>query len=258
MTESDEFERRLFEECRGTEEILHIKEVSDVIRSLKPSLVLDAGCGEGWISFVVQREGYSVVACDLSESQLMRAKDLLKKSKANLPLVLSSLTHLPFREECYDSIICLHVIEHIPNMKLALKECYRVLKRGGRLCLATPGLLHGVIYDKMLLKLPFSKFILRKLGLPLDTSFGQPHVHLFSHNSFNSMLENSGFEVTRFYNLAFLGSYMTTIKHLFKILFGTRLTRLMDVVIYVDVRRACGMPLALGTSWMLICTRSQS
>ena len=250
---SDEFERQLFEEYYGIKEVLQIKNVSDVIRSLKPSLVLDAGCGEGWISYVVQREGYKVIACDLSKSELVKARDLFKKGKENIPLILSSLTNLPFKQGCYDSVICLFVIEHIPDMKLALDECRRVLKRGGQLCMSVPGLLHGIIYDKILLKLPFSKFILKKLGLWSDEP-GHFHVHHLSRN-FSSILENQGFEVTKFYNLAFLGSYMTTVKHLLKFLFNTRFTWTIEAAVYADMRRACRMPLTLGTEWMLICTR---
>ena len=254
---SDEFERQLFEEYCGIEEVLQIKKASDVIRSLKPSLVLDAGCGEGWISLVVQREGYKVIACDLSKVQLLKARDLFKKSEENIPLILLSLTHLPFKQGCYDSVICLDVIEHVPDMKLALDECHRVLKRGGQLCMSVPGLLHGIIYDKILLKLPFSKFILKKLGMSSADEPGHFHVHQLSRN-FSSILENQGFKVTKFYNLAFLGSYITTVKHLLNFLFNTRFTWIIEATVYADMRRAYRMPLTLGMSWMLICTHPHS
>ena len=250
---SDEFERQLFEDYCGIEEVLQIRKVSDVIRFLKPSLVLDAGCGEGWISYVVQREGYRVIACDLSKGQLLKARDLFKKGEENIPLILSSVTHLPFKQECYDSVICLDVIEHIPDMKLALDECHRVLKRGGQLCISVPGLLHGIIYDKILLKLPFSKFILKKLGLSSD-ELGHFHVHQLSSN-FGPILENQGFKVTKFYNLAFLGSYITTVKHLLNFLFNARFAWIIDAAVYADMRKAYRAPLTLGTSWMLICAR---
>lgn len=250
---SDEFERQLFEDYCGIEEVLQIRKVRDVIRSLKPSLVLDAGCGEGWTSYVVQRGGYKVIACDLSKDQLSKARDLFKKGEENIPLILSSVTHLPFKQECYDSVICLDVIEHIPDMKLALDECHRVLKRGGQLCISVPGLLHGIIYDKILLKLPFSKIILKKLGLSSD-ELGHFHVHQLSSN-FSSILENQGFKVTKFYNLAFLGSYITTVKHLLNFLFNARFIWIIEAAVYADMRKAYRVPLTLGTSWMLICAR---
>jgi SAM-dependent methyltransferase len=248
----DEFERQLTKEDYGTEEILQIKKTKDVIGFLKPSLVLDAGCGEGWISLTVQRGGFEVIACDLSKSQLLRAKDLFKKSKEDIPLILSSLTHLPFKQGYYDSVMCLDVIEHVPNMRLALNECHRVLKKGGRLCISVPGLLHGIIYDGLLLKLPLSKFVLREIGLASHEP-GHFHVHQLSRN-FGSLVENSGFVVIAFYNLAFLGSYITTIKHLLELV-DRRFKHFIEAAVYADIRRAHHMPLILGTNWMLISTR---
>lgn len=247
------FERQLFEDYSGIKEILQIKKVSEVIGSLKPFLVLDAGCGDGWTSSLIHSEGYQVIACDLSKNQLLKARDLFKKCGENIPLILSSLTHLPFKEGCYDSLVCLDVIEHIPNMKLVLSECHRVLKREGQLCMSVPGQLHGIIYDKMLLKFPFSKFALEKLGLS-SVEPGHFHVHQLS-SSLSSTLKNSGFEVTKFYNLAFLGSYITTVKHLLGFSVGRGFTRAIEAIVYSDVRRAYRMPLMLGTNWMLICIR---
>ena len=45
---------------------------------------------------------------------------------------------LPFEEGYYDLILCNHVLEHIPDHKQAMKELYRVLKKGGTLIAQVP------------------------------------------------------------------------------------------------------------------------
>ncbi len=46
--------------------------------------------------------------------------------------------NLPFRDNLFDTIICIDVIEHVPNPQQMIKELVRVLKPGGILILSTP------------------------------------------------------------------------------------------------------------------------
>jgi methyltransferase type 11 len=41
------------------------------------------------------------------------------------------LCALPFEDECFDVIFCNHVLEHIQDDTQAMKELYRVMKKGG-------------------------------------------------------------------------------------------------------------------------------
>lgn len=45
--------------------------------------------------------------------------------------VKADICDLPFEENTFDLIFCNHVLEHIPNDKLAMQELFRVLKDGG-------------------------------------------------------------------------------------------------------------------------------
>jgi len=51
----------------------------------------------------------------------------------NSPLadVKADICNLPFENESFNVILCNHVLEHIPNDKKAMKELYRVMKKGG-------------------------------------------------------------------------------------------------------------------------------
>lgn len=48
------------------------------------------------------------------------------------------LTGLTFADESFDLIVCLDVLEHVPDYRRALGECHRVLRPGGRLLLTVP------------------------------------------------------------------------------------------------------------------------
>jgi len=48
------------------------------------------------------------------------------------------IMQIPLPDESYDYIICNHVLEHVPNDITAMKELFRVLKKGGTAILQVP------------------------------------------------------------------------------------------------------------------------
>ena len=52
--------------------------------------------------------------------------------------IKADICSLPFKNEQYDLIFCNHVLEHIPDDHKAIKELYRVLKKGGTLIAQVP------------------------------------------------------------------------------------------------------------------------
>ena len=55
-----------------------------------------------------------------------------------LAQVKADICSLPFDDNTYDLILCNHVLEHIPDDQKAIKELYRVLKKGGTLIAQVP------------------------------------------------------------------------------------------------------------------------
>lgn len=56
----------------------------------------------------------------------------------NLNIRNEDATALTFAEESLDAVLSYDVFEHIPNFNKAFEECFRVLKKGGRLLLSVP------------------------------------------------------------------------------------------------------------------------
>jgi SAM-dependent methyltransferase len=48
------------------------------------------------------------------------------------------VTRIEFPDSQFDLVICNHVLEHVPNDRLAMREIFRVLKHGGRAILQAP------------------------------------------------------------------------------------------------------------------------
>lgn len=101
--------------------------------------VLEIGCGTGEaLSVLAARAGSAggVFGLDLSAGMLEAAKrKLKKKSIAKICLIQGDATHLPLGEMSFDAIFLSFTLELFPAPEIPglLRECRRVLRRGGRL-----------------------------------------------------------------------------------------------------------------------------
>lgn len=52
--------------------------------------------------------------------------------------IRADITDLPFEDDSFDLILCLHVLEHVPDDSRAIAELYRVLRPGGKAVIQVP------------------------------------------------------------------------------------------------------------------------
>lgn len=95
------------------------------------------------------------------------------------------ITNIKEKDTSYDLIICYHVLEHIEEDSLAMKELYRILDKNG-LCIIQTPFKEGAIYE--------DKNIVSKQERTIH--FGQDdHVRIYSVNGLKERLTNVGFTV---------------------------------------------------------------
>lgn len=102
------------------------------------SLVVDLGCGSGFLSKEVAKAAPSafVVGVDFSKAMLSKAKANLGPYLRRVDLVLADAAHLPFREGCFDAVATSFSLRNLlyegPGGCECLGEVLRVLKARGR------------------------------------------------------------------------------------------------------------------------------
>jgi len=99
---------------------------------------LDVAGGTGDIAFrIVEASGRKahVTVLDINGSMLAVGAERATKHKLseNLDFVEANAESLPFEANSFDAYTIAFGIRNVPHIDVALKEAYRVLKRGGRL-----------------------------------------------------------------------------------------------------------------------------
>lgn len=106
-----------------------LKHVQSLGRAPESVQVLDVGCGAGFCTNPLAKEGYDVTGLDFSVSALevARANDATRK----VEYVEGDALQLPFAARSFDVVISMDVLEHVAPVSKAVEEATRVLKPGG-------------------------------------------------------------------------------------------------------------------------------
>ena len=93
--------------------------------------VVDAGCGPGWLTGHLARQGLDITGVDVSTGFL----DIARANQPELTFSAGSITRLPFGDEALAGLVCWFVLHHVPDRDLpdVLAEFHRVLAPGGQL-----------------------------------------------------------------------------------------------------------------------------
>jgi len=98
--------------------------------------VLDLGCGHGGrtLYYLTHGNPKSITGIEISFERVNVAQTSVRRISADyrLRFVAGFGEHLPFLDQSFDLIISYDVFEHVQALPLVLRECYRVLRPGGR------------------------------------------------------------------------------------------------------------------------------
>lgn len=96
---------------------------------LNDPLILDVGCGAGFLCNELAQKGFHVKGLDISRESLEIAKKYDVTGKVDY--LEGDAYHLPFNDQSIDVITCLDFLEHVENPENIVKEASRVLKPNG-------------------------------------------------------------------------------------------------------------------------------
>jgi len=123
---------------------------NDVVRHFDASdLLLDLGCGSGWLSEHFPR----YVGVDAHPEAFGAAVGRVARA---------DVLRLPLRDGAFDAVVCKDVLEHVADPRGAVREIARVLRPGGRVYVSVPDAQRWVWEDYTHVR-PYPRAALRRL-----------------------------------------------------------------------------------------------
>ncbi|MBS1532177.1 MAG: class I SAM-dependent methyltransferase [Bacteroidetes bacterium] len=154
----------------------------------KNKLILDLGCGNGFLANYLVKQGYDVYGIDASEEGIAIAKQenperfyVQDLSTGKLPAELQAFQ--------FDTILSTEVIEHLYDPAGFIDFCKGLLPKGGELIISTP--YHGYLKN-------LSLSILDKWDSHHGPAWHGGHIKFWSKKTLSKLLADKGFEVVTF------------------------------------------------------------
>ena len=119
---------------------------ADLMPTAHPLRLLDCGVGTGAFSLAFARVWTAPVrmdAVDVSNAMIEQARQHLSRAGVDAAFEQADVCALPYSDDQFDLVMAAHVLEHLPDPVVALKEMRRVLRPGGWLvvCLTRESIL---------------------------------------------------------------------------------------------------------------------
>lgn len=137
--------------------------------------LMDIGCSYGFFMDVAKQRGWDVYGCELSKFQYEEA------AGRHTNVYNTELKKCAFPSGYFDALTLFDVIEHLPSPAAFLPDAYRVLKKGGVLCIITPDV----------------ESLPARLSGRYWLNFTRMHLYYFTPKTMQMLLEKNGFRVLK-------------------------------------------------------------
>ena len=159
-------------------------------------------------------QGAKAYGLDISIAVAAQARDGFAALGRPGSFVVSDIRSAAFRDASFDYIYSMGTVEHSPEFRSGIEECYRLLKPGGRAIIGVPNKLDPFLR-------PLQVAVLNALGL-----YAYGYEKSFTRGQLERMLGAAGFEVVARTGILFMPGWL----------------RMLDLLLFIN-RPAWSAPL---------------
>jgi len=177
------------------EDDVRVRDAYQFIRKYVPvrsGSFLDIGCGGGSLLYFAEKDGWTVKGLEISPGYTDYVKE-----KLNVEVVTTDFLKYESTDEQFDLVSLRHVLEHLPDSRLAMNKISDLLKPGGFGHFEFPNInsiTHRLNRFLTRIRLAYKKY---------DESYKPGHCNEFCKKSFLYLLNITGFELIRWETYSF-------------------------------------------------------
>ena len=128
---SDSFLEQRRQELHSAMAERWMKEIREQLPEGRKLKILDVGCGAGFFSILLAKDGHQVTGIDLTPDMIKNSSLLAEEEKVSCEFQVMDAENPEFQDETFDVVISRNLTWTLPNVRRAYQEWIRVLKKGG-------------------------------------------------------------------------------------------------------------------------------
>lgn len=151
--------------------------------------LLDMGCGDGELLLRLKDKYQEVWGVDIAKPRIGRIQKKIGSQSHIHVKVADTNQQLDFEDSSFDTITAISLLEHIFDPYHFIKECHRLLNKGGTLIVQVPNV--AWLPNRM-------RLVMGKLPATSDAlGWDGGHLHYFTRGSLKGLFLDGGFRVVR-------------------------------------------------------------
>lgn len=169
--------------------------VFEFLGNLKGKIVLDAGCGNGYLSRRMAKTAKKVIAVDFTEKLILHAK-WRSSGFRNIEYRVENIERLSLKSDLVDTTLCNMVLMDLEHLGIAVSEIARVTRKNGLIVIGTQHPCFENAHNAYPLKDEKGGEVGRVVtdyfssGLVVDKYEGFPHYHWLMSQYLNAFAKN--------------------------------------------------------------------
>ncbi|WXG45787.1 MAG: class I SAM-dependent methyltransferase [Candidatus Atabeyarchaeum deiterrae] len=100
-------------------------------------IILDVGCGTGLLSSFLDEKASLLIGVDISVNMLKVAQGNPKRRLIREDLIRADADWLPFRDNVFEKVISVTVLQNMPEPRVTIKDIARVTVAGGEIAVTS-------------------------------------------------------------------------------------------------------------------------